>query len=79
MPNRLDFIMDKIILANQSSFIKGRKLVDCVVDEIIDLAQKSRKSCLILKVCFKKTCDLIGCPFLNYMMRQLVFNDSWRS
>jgi len=38
-------VMDKLISSNQSAFIKGRQLVDGVVavNEIIDLAKKSRK------------------------------------
>jgi hypothetical protein len=38
-------VMDKIISKNQSVFIKGRMLVDgvLVVNEVVDLAQKSKK------------------------------------
>jgi hypothetical protein len=48
--------MDKLISANQSAFIQGRQLVDGVVavNEIIDLAKKSRKECLIFELTLKK-------------------------
>jgi hypothetical protein len=54
--------MDKLISANQSAFIQGRQLVDGVVavNEIIDLAKKSRKECLIFKVDFEKAYDLVS-------------------
>jgi len=52
---------------NQSIFIKGRKLVDCLV------ARKSRKEELIFKMDFEESHDLINKSFVNYMMRMFVF------
>ncbi|GAU22757.1 hypothetical protein TSUD_129690 [Trifolium subterraneum] len=51
--------MEKLISPNQSAFIKGRQLVDGVlaVNEIIDFARKSKRSCLIFKVDFEKAYD----------------------
>jgi hypothetical protein len=62
--------MDKLISANQSAFIQGRQLVDGVVavNEIIDLAKKSRKECLIFKADFEKAYDSVSWNFLEYMM-----------
>lgn len=56
---RLAKVMDQLISANQSTFIKGWQLVDGVVavNEIIDLARKSRRECLIFKVDFEKAYD----------------------
>ncbi|MCI02845.1 putative non-LTR retroelement reverse transcriptase, partial [Trifolium medium] len=63
---RLSTVMDKLISLNQSAFIKGRQLVDgvVVVNEVIDLARKSRTSCLIFKVDFEKAYNSIrACVF----------------
>jgi hypothetical protein len=67
-------VMDKLISLNQSSFIKGRQLVDEVVNEIIDLAIKSRRECLIFKVDFEKAYDLVSWSFLDYMMIRFRFS-----
>lgn len=31
-----------------------------VINEMVDLAKKSKRACLILKVDFKKACDLVS-------------------
>lgn len=73
--------MDRLISDNQSAFIKGRQLVDGVVavNEIIDLARKSRRGCLIFKVDFEKAYDSVSYNFLDYMMRRMRFGSKWRS
>jgi len=71
--------MDKLISSNQSTFIKGRQLVDGVVavNEIIDFARKARKDCLIFKVDFEKAYDSVSWSFLEYMMQRLGFSVRW--
>lgn len=48
-------------------------LVDGVVaiNEVVDLSNKSKRVCLILKVDFKKACDLVSWNFLDYMLSDL--------
>lgn len=48
--------MGKLIFSNQYVFLKGMLLVDGVVavNELVDLAKCSKKSCLIFKVDFEK-------------------------
>jgi hypothetical protein len=72
--------MDKLISPNQSAFIKGRQLVDevVVVNEIIDLAIKSRREFLIFKVEFEKAYDSVSWSFLDYMMIRFRFSGQWR-
>ncbi|MCI27595.1 LINE-1 reverse transcriptase like, partial [Trifolium medium] len=81
LAGRLATVMDKLISRNQSAFIKGRHLVDGVVavNEIIDLAKKSGKDCLIFKVDFEKAYDSVSWSFLEYMMRRLGLAEKWRS
>ncbi|GAU17375.1 hypothetical protein TSUD_232510 [Trifolium subterraneum] len=43
------------------------------VNEIIDLAKKTRKECLIFKVDFEKAYDSVSWGFLDYMMRRFGF------
>jgi len=73
--------MNNLISTNQSVFVKGRRLVDGVVavNEVIDVARKSKKECLIFKVDFEKACDSISWNFLEYMMVRLGFSGRWHS
>lgn len=52
--SRLSGIMDKLISSNQTAFLKGSFLVDgvVIVNELMDLVKRSKKSCLIFKVDF---------------------------
>jgi hypothetical protein len=47
-------VMDSVLATTQLSFIKGRNLVDgvMVVNEVIDLANKMGRACLVLKFDF---------------------------
>jgi hypothetical protein len=80
LAGRLVKVMDKLISPNQSAFIQGRQLVDGVVavNEIIDLAKKSRKECLIFKADFEKAYDSVSWNFLEYMMQRFSFGVRWR-
>jgi hypothetical protein len=39
-----------------------------VVNEVVDMAKKSGKDCLILKVDFEKAYDSVDWSFLDYMI-----------
>jgi hypothetical protein len=71
--------MDSVVATTQSAFVKGRNLVDgvMVVNEIIDLAKKSGRSCLVLKVDFEKAYDSVDWGFLEYMLRRFGFAGKW--
>jgi hypothetical protein len=51
--------MNSIISPSQSTFLKGRNLVDgvLVVNELVDYAKKVKKECLIFKVNFEMAYD----------------------
>jgi hypothetical protein len=71
--------MDFLIASNQSAFIKGRNLVDgvLVVNEVVKLAKKSKKECLIFKVDFEKAYDSVNWGFLEYMLQRFGFGPKW--
>jgi hypothetical protein len=79
LAKRLAKVMDSVISSNQSAFIKGRNLVDCVVivNEVVDLAKKAKKDCLIIKVDFEKAYDSVDWGFLEYMLIRCGFCDKW--
>lgn len=78
---RLIDVMDKLIFSNQITFLKGILLVDGVVDvnELVDLAKKSRKCFFIFKVDFRKEYDSVSWSFQDYMLSIFGFNDKCRS
>jgi hypothetical protein len=79
LAKRLSRVMDSIIAPNQSAFIKGRNLVDgvLVMNEVVELAKKNRRECLIFKVDFEKAYDSVDWGFLEYMLRRFGFCDLW--
>jgi hypothetical protein len=70
LAKRLAMVMDSLVASTQSAFLKGRYLVDgvMVVNEVVDMAKKSGKECLILKVDFEKAYDSVDWNFLDYML-----------
>jgi hypothetical protein len=79
LASRLGTVMDKLISKNQSAFIKGRLLVDGVltVNEVIDLAKRTKKKCMIFKVDFEKAYDSVNWKFLEYMLVKFGFAKKW--
>ncbi|WJX67033.1 hypothetical protein P8452_51532 [Trifolium repens] len=80
LAKRLAKVMDPLVATTQSAFLKGRYLVDgvMVVNEVVDMAKKSGKNCLILKVDFEKAYDSVDWSFLDYMLGRFGFCDQWR-
>lgn len=76
LPIRLGRVMDKLVVPNQLVLFKSRLLVDgmVVVNEVVDLARRPRKS-----VDFEKAYDSINCNFMDYMLVRFGFNEKWRS
>ncbi|GAU28852.1 hypothetical protein TSUD_21890 [Trifolium subterraneum] len=76
---RLAKVIDSVVASTQSAFIKGKNLVDgvMVVNEVIDLAKRSGRDCLVLKVDFEKAYDSVDWGFLDYMLRRLCFDNKW--
>lgn len=48
-----------------------------VLNEIIDLAEREKKSCMFLKLDFEKIFDCVGWDFLRYMLKRLCFGSRW--
>ncbi|KAK2438343.1 hypothetical protein QL285_023132 [Trifolium repens] len=70
----------RVVASTQSTFLKGRYLVDgvMVVNEVVDMAKKSGNDCLIFKVDFEKAYDSVDWSFLDYMLQRFGFSDQWR-
>jgi hypothetical protein len=81
LAKRLSKVMNSLVASTQSAFLKERYLVDgvMIVNEIVDLAKKSGRGCLILKVDFENAYDSVEWSFLDYMLERFGFCDKWRS
>lgn len=67
LANRLRKILPEVISDNQSAFLEGRQIVDCVLQakEIVSWAKRS-KSCLMrMKIDFVKAFDCVHWSFLD--------------
>jgi hypothetical protein len=75
LAGRLSKVMNSVVANTQTTFIKGRHLVDgvLVINEVVDLAKKSGRECLIFKVDFEKAYDSVDWGFLEYMLRRFNF------
>src|SRR3954467_269510 len=72
-------VVEGLISRKQSAFIRNRNILDgvLVVNEIIDMAKREKRSCLILKVDYEKAYDCVNWDNLRYVMRRMGFGDLW--
>jgi hypothetical protein len=79
LAGRLSKVMNSVVSNSQTAFLKGRHLVDgvVVINEIVDLAKKFGRECLIFKVDFEKAYDSVDWGFLEYMLRRFNFGGKW--
>lgn len=78
---RMKSVMGKLIGENQTTYLKGRNILDGVVilNEIIRDAKISKNRRLIFKVDFSKAFDSINWDYLLDMMKGMNFPDQWLS
>src|SRR3954465_14941296 len=63
----------------QTAFIEGRNIVDgiLVVNEVLDLAKREKRSCVVLKVDFEKAYDRLSWNFVRYIFKRMGFGSRW--
>jgi hypothetical protein len=81
LAKRLGSVLNSLVESTQTAFLKGRHLVDgvMVINEVVDLAKKTGRECIILKVDFEKAYDSVDWSFLDYMLGRFGFCSKWRS
>ena len=81
LANRLAPVLGRLVLPNQSAFIKGRCLHDNVRD--VQLAcraiHKGKTPCVLLKIDIAKAFDSVSWPFLLEVLQHLGFGRRWRN
>jgi len=80
LANRLCFIIGSVISDTQSTFVKGRQILDgiLVANEVVDDAWECKKDLLLFKVDFEKAYDSIDLRYLDEVMHKMGFPVLWR-
>lgn len=79
LAGRLRGLIRKLVSLNQTAFIPGRNISDgvLVVNEVLDLAKRKKRSCVVLKVDFEKAYDRVSWDFLRFVLIKMGFGDLW--
>jgi len=80
LANRLRMVIGLLISNSQSTFIKGRQILDgiLVANEVVDKARKCKKELIMFKVDFEKAYDSIDWKYLDEVMVKMGFPTLWR-
>ena len=80
LASRLSPLLDGLVEANQSAFVKGRSLHDnfCYVQLAARALHARRTLRLLLKVDIAKAFDMVSWPFLLEVLAHLGFSQCWR-
>jgi hypothetical protein len=80
LARRLATVLDRLVLNNQTAFIKGRSIHDNVrsVQLTCKALHQRQSSCLLLKIDIAKAFDTLAWTFLLDVLRHLGFGQRWR-
>ena len=72
---RLEIILPELIHHNQNGFVKGRSVFDAVrtIDDLLELAQITNKSGILVAIDFEKAFDSLDHTFLLEVLEKLNF------
>jgi hypothetical protein len=49
------------------------------VNEVVEMAKRKKRDCVIFKVDFEKAYDSVSWSFLDYMLCRVGFGERWRA
>ncbi|GKB71672.1 putative RNA-directed DNA polymerase, eukaryota, reverse transcriptase zinc-binding domain protein [Tanacetum coccineum] len=78
---KLSTVIEGCISAEQSTFIKGRNILDgpFILNEVLAWYRKHKKGLMVFKVDFEKAFDSVRWDFLDSVMEKIGFGSKWRS
>ncbi|GJU79479.1 putative RNA-directed DNA polymerase, eukaryota, reverse transcriptase zinc-binding domain protein [Tanacetum coccineum] len=81
LANRLSMVVGTCVSPVQSTFIKGRNILDgpLILNECMAWYRKKKKDLMVFKVDFEKAFDSLRWDYLNTIMEKLGFGNKWRS
>ncbi|GAU32797.1 hypothetical protein TSUD_152460 [Trifolium subterraneum] len=76
LANRSKLVMDTVISEPQSTFVKGRQIMDgiLIANEVVDDAKKLKKEFILFNVDFEKAYDSVEWDYLNSVMAKMGFS-----
>lgn len=77
LASRLQAILPQIISDEQTSFVKGRQIIDgiLIANEVLQFVKDKKIKSMFLKVDFEKAFDTVS---LGYLISVMVSNGIWR-
>ena len=78
--NRMVKVADRLVTSNQTTFIKGRFILESVVaaHEIVYEVHKQKQEGVVLKLDYEKAYDRVSWSFLEEMLETRGFGGRWR-
>jgi hypothetical protein len=79
--NRLERVCDRLLGPNQTTFVKGRYILESVVaaHELIHHSIREKVKELVLKLDYEKAYDKVDCQFLENLLISRGFGHKWVS
>lgn len=79
LAKRLQMVMNDLIGPLQSSFIKGRQILDgaLVAGELVDSCKKRNTKAVLFKLDFHKAFDSVLWPYLEWVLKSMGFLRKW--
>jgi hypothetical protein len=79
LTNRISNVADRLVASNQTTFIKGRYILESVVTthETIHSVHQSKQQGFILKLDYEKAYDKVNWEFLLEVLKKRGFGDKW--
>nr|GEZ78174.1 RNA-directed DNA polymerase, eukaryota, reverse transcriptase zinc-binding domain protein [Tanacetum cinerariifolium] len=81
LANRLSILIGDCISPVQSTFIKGRYILDgpLILNEVLAWYRQRKKELMVFKVDFEKAFDSLRWDFLDVILDKLGFGSKWRA
>ncbi|XP_058784295.1 uncharacterized protein LOC131659071 [Vicia villosa] len=79
LAGRMKSVLGKLVSKNQTAFVPGRNIAGgvLVVNEVLDLAKRKKRRCLVIKVDFEKAYDRVSWSFLRFVLIKMGFGARW--
>ncbi|GJU46606.1 RNA-directed DNA polymerase, eukaryota [Tanacetum coccineum] len=80
LASKLCLVIDNLVSKEHSTFIHGQQILDgpMILSEVIHWCNQKKKNAMIFEVDFKKAYDSVWWDFLDMIMCQFGFGDTWR-
>lgn len=80
LAERLKLLLLNLVSSPQTTFIKGRQILDSILiaNECLDSRIKDKKPGLVCKIDLEKAFDNVKWSFVEEVLKQMGFGSTWR-